>query len=299
MNLRQDALDHRRRGRARRRGARQTTGRAGRDLRAPTCAGPNVRNVVPGRVIVSAELRDEDAETLLSAKPVFERAMHAIAARRGLTIAVTWGQYVPPVSADAVIVEVIRGAAERSGRPWSELTSGAGHDAQIVGRAFPIGMIFVPSIGGISHSPAREHRPGSSRRRRASCCSTRWSRSISAWRRRRSAPRHERAYPAALGRRVRRARLSARHGRLRTGTTESRSWPNGARIAVSFVLNIEEGGENNVLARRPGLGDVPFRDRRTRSRSPIATSAWNRCTSTAAGPACGECSGSSPTAGFR
>ena len=74
---------------------------------------PNVRNVVPGRVVVSAELRDEDAETLLNAKPAFELAMRAIAARRGLTIIVNWGQYVPPVSADAVIVEVIRARPRR------------------------------------------------------------------------------------------------------------------------------------------------------------------------------------------
>jgi N-carbamoyl-L-amino-acid hydrolase len=121
--------------------------------------GPNVRNVVPGRAIVSAELRDEDATTLLGAKPEFELAIYAIAERRGLIITVTWGQYVPPATANHVIVDVIRREAKRSGRSWRELTSGAGHDAQIVGREAPIGMIFVPSIGGISHAPEERTHP--------------------------------------------------------------------------------------------------------------------------------------------
>jgi N-carbamoyl-L-amino-acid hydrolase len=120
---------------------------------------PNVRNVVPGRVVVSAELRDEDPAVLAAARPLVESAVAAIARNRGTPISVDWGQYVAPTAADPTLLEVIEGAAARSGRPWRTLPSGAGHDAQILGYAVPIGMIFVPSVEGISHSPGEHTDP--------------------------------------------------------------------------------------------------------------------------------------------
>ena len=129
-------------------------------VRVATCGHvdcrPNVRNVVPGRVLVSAELRDEDAAILGSAHAVLERAVAAIAAAREVEITVAWGQYVAPIAADPTVLDVVEQAAARTGRPWRSLPSGAGHDAQILGAAVPMGMIFVPSVRGVSHSP-REH----------------------------------------------------------------------------------------------------------------------------------------------
>ena len=129
-------------------------------VRVATCGhlqvSPNVRNVVPGRAVVSAELRDQDPGALAAIRPLVEHAVGTVAARRGVTTRVSWGQYVAPIAADPTVVEVIREVAERSGRPWLELPSGAGHDAQILGHRVPIGMIFVPSIGGVSHA-AEEH----------------------------------------------------------------------------------------------------------------------------------------------
>jgi N-carbamoyl-L-amino-acid hydrolase len=66
---------------------------------------------------------------------------------------------VAPVAADAFVVEAIEEAARRSGRPWCRMSSGAGHDAQILARAVPAGMIFVPSRGGVSHSPEERSDP--------------------------------------------------------------------------------------------------------------------------------------------
>jgi len=57
---------------------------------------------------------------------------------------------------DARVVAVLETVCERSGRPWKKMTSGAGHDAGAMASRVPAGMLFVPSRGGISHSP-REH----------------------------------------------------------------------------------------------------------------------------------------------
>jgi N-carbamoyl-L-amino-acid hydrolase len=59
----------------------------------------------------------------------------------------------PPALAHAAVQRAIDRAADRAGRPSAHLPSGAGHDAQMIAALCPMGMIFVPSIGGISHSP--------------------------------------------------------------------------------------------------------------------------------------------------
>ena len=129
-------------------------------VRVATCGhllvGPNVRNVVPGRVEMGIELRDEDEATLTSGTRRLIEELDAIAARRGVAIDRRPGQMVPPVTSDSRIVAAAVEVCERSGVGWELLPSGAGHDAQVIGRVMPVGMIFVPSIGGISHSP-REH----------------------------------------------------------------------------------------------------------------------------------------------
>jgi hydantoinase/carbamoylase family amidase len=132
-------------------------------VRVATCGRlevtPNVRNVIPGRVVVKAELRDLDDERLLGARPAVERVAAEVAARRGVAISVAWGEHLPPMASAPVVVDALRAAAEASGLPWQELPSGAGHDAQILGRRFPIGMAFVPSAGGISHAPEEHTEP--------------------------------------------------------------------------------------------------------------------------------------------
>jgi hydantoinase/carbamoylase family amidase len=113
---------------------------------------PNVRNVVPGTAVVSTELRDEDAARLHAAVSELRARVAAIADARGLTIEVVDGQLVPPVGAAPPIINAIEAVAAASGVGWSSLPSGAGHDAQILGQHVPSGMIFVPSIAGISHA---------------------------------------------------------------------------------------------------------------------------------------------------
>jgi N-carbamoyl-L-amino-acid hydrolase len=132
-------------------------------VRVATCGRlevtPNVRNVIPGRAVVKAELRDLDDGRLLDARPAVERAVAEVAARRGVAVSVVWGEHLPPMASAPVVVDALRSAAEASGLPWQELPSGAGHDAQILGRRFPIGMAFVPSARGISHAPEEHTEP--------------------------------------------------------------------------------------------------------------------------------------------
>lgn len=114
---------------------------------------PNVRNVVPGTVVVSAELRDADGSRLEAALGALRTSLDALADARCVTIEVIRGQLVPPTTCATAVVSGVESAAGASGLGWSALPSGAGHDAQILGQHVPSGMIFVPSIGGISHAP--------------------------------------------------------------------------------------------------------------------------------------------------
>jgi len=114
---------------------------------------PNSPNVVPGRVALSVEFRDLSTG-VLDALGVATRAEAATIAREtGTTIALTLATTNPPAPADGGVQQAIGRAAERLGLATRRLPSGAGHDAQMIAALCPMGMIFVPSVGGISHSP--------------------------------------------------------------------------------------------------------------------------------------------------
>lgn len=125
-------------------------------VRVATCGhlhiSPNVRNVVPGRVQVSAEVRDQDLDALAAVRPLLEQAVEAVGQRRGVGVRITWGQLVFPIATDPAVLAVIRETAATSELSAVDLPSGAGHDAQILGAHVPMGMIFVPSVDGVSHS---------------------------------------------------------------------------------------------------------------------------------------------------
>jgi allantoate deiminase len=123
-------------------------------------ASPNVRNVIAGRVSLGVDLRDEDADRLDATMAEVDALLAAIAARRRVTIDITWGQRVMPVAADPAIAAAARAAASSLGLASLDLPSGAGHDAQILGATgLPIGMVFVPSVAGVSHSPLEHTEP--------------------------------------------------------------------------------------------------------------------------------------------
>jgi N-carbamoyl-L-amino-acid hydrolase len=114
---------------------------------------PNSPNVIPGKVTFSVELRDL-SEAVLKAlgEDIRERAT-AIAREARTEVAMTLASRNPPALAHAGMQRAVSRAAERAGLTATSLPSGAGHDAQMIASLCPMGMIFVPSIGGISHSP--------------------------------------------------------------------------------------------------------------------------------------------------
>lgn len=114
---------------------------------------PGATNVVPGRVDVTVELRSPSLPLLAELRSAVDEAARASAERYGLAVELGPWRDEPPVALCASIRDRIAAAAAEAGWPVLTMPSWAGHDAKILARAAPTGMIFVPSAGGISHSP--------------------------------------------------------------------------------------------------------------------------------------------------
>jgi beta-ureidopropionase / N-carbamoyl-L-amino-acid hydrolase len=117
---------------------------------------PGAVNVVPGLVRMSAEIRDTEPERLARAEAAIHATVDSTRLRTGLRIDVSVAMRERPVRTDPGLRAAITSAAGELGLPHLVMSSGAGHDAQIIATAAPIGMIFVPSAGGVSHAP-HEH----------------------------------------------------------------------------------------------------------------------------------------------
>ena len=114
---------------------------------------PNAPNVIPGRVEMTVELRDlSDAKVIALGEAVQARAKE-IALETGTDMHFRLSERVLPALATPAIQAHIEAAAKALGLAFIHLPSGAGHDAQLLAKLGPMGMIFVPSIDGISHSP--------------------------------------------------------------------------------------------------------------------------------------------------
>ncbi len=113
---------------------------------------PAAVNVVPGHATLDIEIRDVDMAALTAADRALREAAAAIAERHGVAIALEQRTTVVAAPADPALQDVIEQAARAAGHSTMRLPSGAGHDAQAVATLAPIGMIFVPSAGGVSHS---------------------------------------------------------------------------------------------------------------------------------------------------
>ena len=113
---------------------------------------PNSRNVIPGSVYFSIDLRHPDADRLAAMTAEARRHAEEIAAERGLEITVEEIWHSPPVKFAADCVGAVQNAAETLGYASRPITSGAGHDAVYVSRVAPTGMIFIPCEDGISHN---------------------------------------------------------------------------------------------------------------------------------------------------
>lgn len=114
---------------------------------------PNARNVVPGVVKHSVELRDLSPEKIARLGNEIQKRAQDIAQDTKTEISMKQIEHDDPAMATPEIKAQIEAAAVDLGFKTMHLPSGAGHDAQIMAKLGPMGMIFVPSVDGISHSP--------------------------------------------------------------------------------------------------------------------------------------------------
>ena len=115
---------------------------------------PDQINVVPGRVTFTVDLRHEGLGGRRALEERIRSLSGTIASERGLGIEIRTLHERPPVPMNADVRTTLgRAAEEVAGEKPLELVSGAGHDAQVLAARCPVGMLFVPSIGGRSHCP--------------------------------------------------------------------------------------------------------------------------------------------------
>jgi N-carbamoyl-L-amino-acid hydrolase len=114
---------------------------------------PGAPNVIPGKVVLSLELRDLDARKIDMLYQKIRAEADQIAQTSKVTFDFKQINVNIPAPTDTRIRAIIDNSAKELGLSTKVLPSGAGHDAQDMARLAPVGMIFIPSIGGISHSP--------------------------------------------------------------------------------------------------------------------------------------------------
>ena len=114
---------------------------------------PNSPNVIPGLARVSIELRDLSSAKIDAMMDDIRARAREIAATTGTTIAFSRAMTAASAAATPEVQSAIERAAGSLALATSRLPSGAGHDAQNMALLGPMGMIFVPSAGGVSHSP--------------------------------------------------------------------------------------------------------------------------------------------------
>ncbi|WP_353980101.1 Zn-dependent hydrolase [Salinicola endophyticus] len=120
---------------------------------------PNSRNVIPGEVTLSVDLRHSDGEVLDAMVTEFRRTLERIATEGGLELAVTQTANNPPQHFDLACIDAVRRAAQTGGHAHRDIVSGAGHDAVLVAGVAPTAMIFIPCEKGISHNEAEYASP--------------------------------------------------------------------------------------------------------------------------------------------
>jgi len=117
-------------------------------------AEPGAPNVIPGRVVLSLELRDLSAEKIQSLFKKIQEEAQRISKETDTKISFSGiDAMAVPAPTDLAIRKYIASSAEGLSLSTLFMPSGAGHDAQDMAKIAPTGMIFIPSIGGISHSP--------------------------------------------------------------------------------------------------------------------------------------------------
>jgi N-carbamoyl-L-amino-acid hydrolase len=120
---------------------------------------PNSRNVVPGEVRMTVDLRNAKDATLTRMTQDLEKSARAIAEQGRVGLELKEVVYFPPCEFSAGLVSSIRDSAKALGLSHRDIVSGAAHDAVYLARVAPTAMIFVPCEAGISHNEIENARP--------------------------------------------------------------------------------------------------------------------------------------------
>ena len=117
---------------------------------------PGAVNIIPSKAVFTADIRDPSEERLAEADEKLRAFAEEVAAGEGLEVSLERLVRFSPVVFSSALCGLVEETTRELGFSFKRMTSGAGHDAQMMARICPTAMIFVPSRGGISHSPA-EH----------------------------------------------------------------------------------------------------------------------------------------------
>ncbi len=117
---------------------------------------PNSRNVIPGKVVFTVDLRSPDLEVIQDMERRLDEGAKKICEEMGLGIEIEKVGGFDPVKFDDNCVKAVRDAAERLGYSHRNIVSGAGHDACWVNRMAPTAMVMCPCVDGLSHNEAED-----------------------------------------------------------------------------------------------------------------------------------------------
>ena len=115
---------------------------------------PNLTNVVPAKATLTLDVRNTNEDLLKLAESKIAEFLVKIASSEGVKITTKELARFEPVVFDDRVIAAVESIAKQQGNSVQRMPSGAGHDAQMMARVCPSGMIFVPSVKGISHNPA-------------------------------------------------------------------------------------------------------------------------------------------------
>jgi N-carbamoyl-L-amino-acid hydrolase len=121
---------------------------------------PNLVNVIANRATLTVDLRNTDEALLCEAEERMRERVDVIAQGEGLGVERRALARFEPVAFDRTVIDLVEREARALGHTVRRLPSGAGHDAQAFAPNCPTGMIFVPSVGGVSHNVREHTEPG-------------------------------------------------------------------------------------------------------------------------------------------
>ncbi|HJM42256.1 MAG TPA: Zn-dependent hydrolase [Nitrospinota bacterium] len=114
---------------------------------------PGASNIVPETARFTVDLRDLSMPVLGRMRKAIRENLREIARKHGLKVTMEQTLEAKSVKMSAKVRGALRRASERVDARWRDMHSGAGHDAQVLGKFTPAGLYFIPSVGGRSHCP--------------------------------------------------------------------------------------------------------------------------------------------------